>query len=71
MSMAARIKIRCCCCRHRGGAGNALAKLLDLLDLAGQLGGEGLLQGLQWTPLAMDPGQQHLVGRAHTVVLEE
>lgn len=54
-----------------GGAGNVLAELLDLLDLAGQLGGEGLLQRLQLDLLAMDPGRQHVVGRAHTVVLEE
>jgi hypothetical protein len=31
----------------RGSAGNVLAEGLDLLDLAGQLGGEGLLQRLQ------------------------
>jgi len=31
----------------RGSAGAVLAELLDLLDLAGQLVGEGLLQRLQ------------------------
>jgi hypothetical protein len=69
--MVAHIITWCCCCRHRGEAGNVLAELLDLLDLTGQLGGEGLLQGLQLTSLAMDPRQQRLVGRAHTVVFEE
>lgn len=33
--------------RGAGHVGHILAELLDLLDLAGQLGGEGLLQRLQ------------------------
>jgi len=44
-----------------GGAGNVLAELLDLLDLTGQLGGEGLLQGLQLTLLAMNPDSRILL----------
>ena len=28
--------------------GDVLAKLLDLLDLGGELGGEGLLERLRW-----------------------
>jgi hypothetical protein len=39
-------------CGGRGGAGDVLAELLDLLDLAGQLVGEGLLQRLQLIRLA-------------------
>jgi hypothetical protein len=39
-------------CGGCGGARDVLAELLDLLDLTGQLVGEGLLQRLQLTRLA-------------------
>ena len=48
-------------CNNGGVAGDVLAKLLDLLDLTGQLGGEGLLQGLQLTLLAMNPDSRILL----------
>jgi hypothetical protein len=43
------------CPRAGGGDGCILAKLLDLLDLAGQLGGKCLLQRLQLAVLACFP----------------
>jgi hypothetical protein len=53
-------------CGGLGGARDVLAELLDLLDLAGQLGGEGLLQRLQLTRLAKSSAQEE---RAHAWVL--
>lgn len=60
------MSVAACCdaVRAAAGAGDVLAEGLDLLDLAGQLGGEGLLQGLQLTWLAMDPRPTALVGRS-------
>ena len=40
-------RLRILAARRDRGAEDVLAELLDLLDLAGQLGGEGLLQRLQ------------------------
>jgi hypothetical protein len=40
------------CCGARGSDRNVLAELLDLLNLAGELVGEGLLQRLQLMSLA-------------------
>lgn len=50
-------------CRCRGAAGHVLAELLDLLDLAGQLGGERLLQRLQLASLAVQRERTASVGR--------
>jgi hypothetical protein len=53
-------------CGGRGGAGDVLAELLDLFDLAGQLVGEGLLQRLQLIRLAKFSASRE---RAHAWVL--
>jgi hypothetical protein len=53
-------------CGGRGGGRIVLAKLLDLLDLAGQLVSESLLQRLQWTRLVISSASEW---RAHAWVL--
>jgi hypothetical protein len=45
--------------RVRGrGRGDVLAELLDLLNLAGNLGGKGLLERLRWTSAKMSGAQR-------------
>jgi hypothetical protein len=41
-----------------GGRGDVLAELLDLLNLAGKLGGEGLLERLRWVSAKMSGAQR-------------
>jgi hypothetical protein len=47
------------------GRGDVLAELLDLLNLAGKLGGEGLLERLRWTSAKMSGGQRGCAAGVH------
>jgi hypothetical protein len=40
------------------GRGDVLAELLDLLNLAGELGGEGLLERLRWASAEFSGGRR-------------
>jgi hypothetical protein len=52
--------------RVRGrGRGDVLAELLDLLNLAGKLGSEGLLERLRWTSAKMSGAQRRYAAGVH------